>query len=260
MNELINIILEKYEILLYIFVRMTGIFVISPIFSRNNIPNIFKIGFALIVSLLVASIITGENIDYNDFEILIIIIRELIIGIIIGYISYLFFSAFYIAGQIVDTQIGFGMVNVLDPQHNIQIPIMGNFFYIIAILVFLTINGHHLLLKAVVASFQVLQIGQFTINEVVLSNFIKIIAQIFEIGFKISSPVIATIFLANVLLGILARTMPQMNVFIVGMPLKIIIGLLTLVIILPVFILALQHIFGNMYEEIFNFLKVVEKG
>ncbi len=260
MDMLIDIILNKYQIFLLVLVRVTGLFIATPIFSRNNIPNTLKVSFAVLLSFVLLNAINSNLVNYGIFDFTILIVKELAIGLVIGFISYLFFTSLYLAGQVIDMQIGFGMVNVLDPQSNIQIPIMGSFYYILAILVFLTIDGHYFLIEALTSSFEYVPIGHFVFTENILKQLTVILGQTLIIGFKISSPVLATIFLADVLLGILARTMPQMNVFIVGMPLKVSVGIVTIVVSLPLFFIALQHIFNNMYEEIFSFLKVIQKG
>ncbi|RKD34450.1 flagellar biosynthetic protein FliR [Thermohalobacter berrensis] len=261
MIDILNYILQKYDVFLIIFIRMSGIFIISPLFSRRNIPNITKIGFTLIISILLIYSVNGENlITLNGLEIFIVLVKELILGFLIGFICYITLMSLYIAGQIVDMQIGFGMVNVFDPLNNSQVPIVGNFYYIIAILTFLTINGHHILIKQLVNSFNIVPLGQIGFSDSIFQQFIFIFSQIFVIGFKISAPILATIFLTNVLLAILARTMPQMNVFIVGMPLKILIGILTIVIMIPLYSVVFQHIFDFMFSSVVDFLKAVNKG
>ncbi|MBS4536036.1 flagellar type III secretion system protein FliR [Clostridium sp. D2Q-14] len=259
--DIFDYIFSKYQIFLLVFIRMTGIFIITPIFSRTNIPTILKVSLSLIISIITFTTIGEQDlIIEGNIHLMILIFKELTIGLIIGFISYLFFVSLIIAGQIIDTQIGFGMANVFDPQHNTQVPITGNFYYILALLIFLTIDAHHWFLQAIVKSYSVLPIGNINLNDGILNQIIVIFSEIFNIGFKISSPVLATIFLSNVLLGILARTVPQMNVFVVGMPLKIVVGLLTIFITLPIYLIALQHIFNNMSGEIFNFLQLLTKG
>lgn len=260
METLLTNVIEKHQIFLLILVRMTGLFLLTPIFSRENIPNLFKIGFSVFCAIILVNIIDAGFSYLSPFELMLYTIKELLIGLMLGFISHLFLTSFYLAGQIIDMQIGFGMVNVLDPQHNIQVPVMGNFYYIIAILVFLTIDGHHLLIEALVNSYDYVPVGQFKFVGGFIDQLVRVVSQTFIIGLKISGPVLAAIFLSDVLLGILAKTMPQMNVFVVGMPLKILIGIVTITITLPLFIATLQHIFNNMYEEIFNFLKVIQKG
>lgn len=260
MYDILNIVLDKYEVFLFVFIRMTGFFVVTPIFSRKNIPSIYKVVFALFISTLIVNFITINMSLTNIEDIIVVVINEFCFGILLGFITYLYFTSLYIAGQIIDMQIGFGMVNVFDPQSNAQVPIIGNFYYIIALLFLFTINGHHILVKAIINSYDIVPIGYTICLTDLTTRFVGIFTQLFIIGFKVSSPILAAIFLSNVLLGILARTVPQMNVFVVGMPFKIFIGIITLIIIVPLYIFALQHIFEDMYEEIFNFMKVIAKG
>lgn len=260
MNDFLAMILSEYQILILILVRVSGLFIISPIFSRVNLPEPYKVAFSLLISLVLMNVVTGPSEPMSDLLLMIECIKELLIGFMIGFISYLFFSVFFIVGQIIDVQIGFGIVSVLDPQSNIQIPITGNFYQIIATLAFLVINGHHVLIEALVKSYDYVPIGYATLSVGMLNQFISIIGKLFILGFKIGSPILVTIIFVDVLLGILAKTMPQMNVFIVGMPLKITIGLALIIVTLPIFFITLHHIFNNMYVEIFNFLKVIQKG
>lgn len=260
MDTILTDLINKYQIFLFILVRVTGIFIISPIFSRRNIPNILKICFCVLLSFVLLNTVETDYVSSNIIDFVIVIFKELCLGLFVGFISHMFLTSLYVAGQIIDTQIGFGMVNVFDPQSNSQVPIIGTFYNVLAILVFLTINGHHYLIKALVSSYDYISIGQFAFTKNVITQIIDILGQTFIIGFKISGPILATIFIADVLLGILARTVPQMNVFVVGMPLKIIAGFFVLVASLPLIVVALQHIFSNMNEEIFEFLKLIHKG
>jgi flagellar biosynthetic protein FliR len=165
-----------------------------------------------------------------------------------------------VAGQIIDMQVGFGMINVLDPTMNTQVPLIGNFMYIITTILFLAIDGHHILLAALYKSYSILPINGFAFTEAMVNNITVIFAEVFVIGFKISIPVIAAALLAEVALGVLSRTVPQMNVFIVGIPLKIGIGLLTLYIMMPVFIQIMTVIFDRMYGYIYLIIRSMAKG
>ncbi|WP_041701674.1 flagellar biosynthetic protein FliR [Gottschalkia acidurici] len=260
MENLLDILLNQYQTLILLIVRVTGLFIISPIFSRINIPETYKIGFSVLLSFILLNTVEGPSTPLTDLLLIIACIKELITGFIIGFIAYLFFSVFFIIGQIIDIQIGFGMVSVLDPQSNVQIPITGNFYQIIATLIFLVVNGHHLLIEALVSSYDYIPMGKFVFSSDMVRQIVFILGKLFILGFKISSPILVVIILADVLLGILAKTMPQMNVFIVGMPLKIMVGIFLIIVTLPGFFIALQHIFNNMHEEIFNFLKAIQKG
>lgn len=254
MGELIELILNRYELFLLVFVRATGIFIISPFFSSQNIPNTIKIGLAASISIILTIVMP----DYvsPEGQLIIIIIKELMVGYILGYIAYAFFSAFYVMGQIVDMKIGFGMVNVIDPQNKIQVPLMGNFYYILAFLMMLAFDGHHSIIRALVDSYSFIPINGFNYNEEIVNFLINSLAKSFEIGFKLSTPVVAVIFLTDLVLGIISKTIPQMNVFVVGMPLKVLIGLFLILISMTVFLSVASNIFGIITNDLYHFLKI----
>ena len=259
MRSIFEILFNKYELFLLVLIRTSGIFLISPFFSSQNIPNIMKAGFSFILSILLTlTLDVNPNIVGTTFVVL--LFKELLVGLIIGFISYAFFSTFYVMGQIVDIKIGFGMVNVMDPQHKVQVPVMGNFYYILAFLLLLSVNGHHIIIKALTDSYKFIPIGKFTIEQDTAFFLINILSESFIAGFKLSTPIVAIIFLTDLLLGILARTIPQMNVFVVGMPLKILIGLVLIIVSMPIFYSIATGVFNEVIEDIYNFLKSFVKG
>jgi len=254
MEEIIELIFRQYELFLLIMVRTSGIFIFSPFFSSQNIPNIMKVGLTFSVSLLISSILPF-SVNLTNEVLLILIFKELMVGIIIGFISYVFFSAFYVMGQIADMKIGFGMVNVIDPQNKTQVPVMGNVYYILAFLMFLNFNGHHLLISTLVDSYTFLPIGSLKYTGDTMHILTNTLAKSFEIGFKLSTPIIAVVFLTDIVLGVMSKTIPQMNVFVVGMPLKVFIGLLIVIVSMPLFFSSLNGIFDLMINDIYKFIK-----
>lgn len=249
-----NLLFDKYELFLLVLVRTSGIFLISPFFSSQNVPNIMKVGFSIILSVLI-TLTLDVKVDYTDITFVSIIIKELMVGFVIGFISYAFFSTFYVMGQIIDMKIGFGIINVMDPQHRVQVPLMGNFYYILAFLLLLSINGHHIIINALIDSYNFIPIGKFVIKEDSAFLLVDVLAKSFATGFKLSAPIVIIIFLTDLLLGILSRTIPQINVFIVGMPLEILIGLLIISVSMPIFYAMATGVFNQTVETIYNFLK-----
>ncbi|MEA4849754.1 MAG: flagellar biosynthetic protein FliR [Clostridiaceae bacterium] len=261
MDSISAILADRFLVLLLVFVRMSSLFVITPVFGRRELPAYFKIGLAFFCSYILVPLLGDVHVEYSSLlSFSVIIAREFLVGIIIGFASFLVFSALYVAGQIIDMQVGFGMINVLDPTMNTQVPLIGNFMYIITTILFLAIDGHHILLAALYKSYSILPINGFAFTEAMVNNITVIFAEVFVIGFKISIPVIAAALLAEVALGVLSRTVPQMNVFIVGIPLKIGIGLLTLYIMMPVFIQIMTVIFDRMYGYIYLIIRSMAKG
>lgn len=255
MEDVFNLLLNRYQIFLLIMVRTSGIFIFSPFFSAQNIPNIMKIGLTFSVSLIISTIIPTHY-DFSTTTLFVVLFKELTIGLIIGFISYGFFSAFYVMGQLIDMKIGFGMVNVIDPQNRVQVPLMGNFYYTLSFLLMLGLNGHHSIIMALKDSYNFIPIGEFIYSESAMYLITDILVKSFEIGFKLSIPVVAVIFLTDIMLGIISKTIPQMNVFVVGMPLKILVGLMITSIGIPIFFSSIDGYFDYILEYIYRFLKI----
>lgn len=244
---------------LLIFVRITGIFMMTPIFGSKNINKYIKVGLALIITYILFPLAfqNGVTIPEHFLPYLFVVMGELVIGLIIGFVSSLVFSSIQMAGQLLDMQIGFGVINIIDPQSGTQVPLIGNFKYILALLLFLATNGHHVLLSALFSSFKLVPVTGFTVQAALSDFIINMVSGTFVIALKISMPILITIIITDIALGILARTMPQMNIFVVGVPGKILIGLFVLSLALPFYIIFLEMAFNGMYKDIFRLLALL---
>lgn len=254
-NWLINFP-DKIAIFALITVRMASLFIVTPVFGRKEMPRYMKVGFAVFCSIILMPMLSNTVLEYNNLlEFAALVIKEFLVGLIMGYVSFLVFSAIYVAGQIMDLQIGFGMVNVIDPMMGGQVPMTGNYFYIITVLFFLMIDGHHVLFRALFESYHIIPLGGFAFTTTLVSNIASVVAATFLIGIQISIPILAALLLTEVGLGILSRTVPQMNVFVIGMPLKMALGLLTLYFMMPVFFQVMQVLFDRMYAYLYLIMK-----
>lgn len=250
--DLFALVQNQIALFLLIFVRVSGIFTTAPVFGGRNVPVLIKAGMSLIFAVLLLPALSQHItvIPGSLFLYILLVLKEYLVGLIIGFTASLLFSAVQMAGHLIDTQIGFGMVNVLDPLFGQQVPLIGNFKYILALLVFLATNGHHLLIYGFMASFQVVPVTHVMFHATLSALLVDMIGGFFVIAFKISLPVIVTLLLMDVGMGILARTMPQMNIFIIGMPAKIILGLFILSISMPFYIFFIEVLFNGMYENL----------
>lgn len=256
--ELLAIINNHFYTFLLLTVRFSGLYLGSPIFGGRNVPSHVKIGLAFISSLIITPIYSvGITINQIDFSIILLVFTELIIGLGIGYIAMLTFTAIQFAGQFIDVQMGFGIVNVVDPQFGNPIPIIGNFKYVVALLLLLTVNGHHLLIDGLFKSVELIPVGQVALGQNTIAFIFMLFVQMFIISLQVGLPIIGTLFIVDIGLGIVARTVPQMNVFVVGIPLKIIVGFTLLIITFPLYIRLLLHIFEQMHNNIYQFIQIL---
>lgn len=232
---------------LLVFTRIFGFFAIAPFFGRREFPFQARAGLAALVTSIIYPVVNKIAFEGSLWEMVALFVKEAAVGFLMGFVVFLMFSTVYILGEIVDFGMGFGIVSVLDPQINTQVPILGNFFYILTILIFLNINGHHVMLGMLIRSFEVLPPGEPVLTQNLLYGILESFYAMFEAGVKMSLPLISATFLADFALGIMARAVPQMNVFIVGLPFKIVIGVFFLIIILPAFVTALDVLFNGSY-------------
>ncbi|SNX55503.1 flagellar biosynthetic protein FliR [Thermoanaerobacterium sp. RBIITD] len=259
--ELSFYILNNIQYFLVVFVRMLGIFILTPLFGTKTLPAMFKIGLAFFTSIILFDLVK-INIDVNNlYQYFILVFNEFLIGLLIGLASMISFSAIYLAGQLIDYQLGFGIVNILDVEKETQVPLMGNFIYILTLLLFLLIDGHHKIFIMLAQSYNMIPAGsavlQFdNINAVIT----KIVTDMFALGFRISAPIVLSTLLSDLTLSIISRTIPQLNVFMVGMPLKIFVGIFTMFIMLPMYLAIIDVLFNGMYSDIFLLLKSMLKG
>ena len=225
---------------LLILTRITAFFVTIPLFSYRSIPATQRIIFGAIIAWMMVYTIEVPELAI-DGTFIMLVIREAVIGLFIGIIAYIIMAAIQIAGGFIDFQMGFAMANIIDPQTGAQSPLFGQFLNALAMLLLLALNGHHLLLDGIFYSYQFLPIdgswpafGSSNVVEFVVKTF----AQTFAIAFQMSIPIVATLFLVDLALGITARTVPQLNIFVVGFPIKIGVSFLVLLIMMAVFIAA----------------------
>lgn len=259
MLEYIN--LSLLPTFLLIFARMIAFFVVMPLFSYRTIPTTFKIGFSVFLSLIfISSLETTEVIEF-DFQFILLIMKEVIIGLLIGLIAYIILSAVQIAGGFIDFQMGFAIANVIDPQTGAQSPIIGQYFYIFALLFLLSVNGHHLLIDGIYHSYQLIPIDSFfsigeDFGEFILLTFNKM----FLIAFQMSIPLVGCLFLVDVALGIIARTVPQVNVFVVGLPLKIAVSFSVLLFFMAIYISLTKMLFEYMFKVMRDLMLILGGG
>lgn len=246
---MLSITLESFFM---VFGRMTGLFLSAPVFANRQMPARIKV---LIIILLSAAMAYYVPVNYavqltSPAYFIAALAVEVAIGYAIGFAAYVCFAAIQLAGQIMDMQMGFAIVNVVDPMSGTQIPLMGNFNNLLALLIYLSINGHHYLIQAVAQSYQAIPVLGAHLSNDFMDLLVKITVYMFAIAVKISAPVVIAILTTDIAMGFVARTVPQMNVFIVGIPLKIFMGLIALLVMLPVYVWFMALLFEKFFGYI----------
>jgi len=250
--QLWDLFFQKADLYLLFWARVAGLFLTAIPFNHRNIPVQLKIWFAALVAFFIFSSYWQVQIavasDLGGY--LLQFLGELLTGAAIGFLTQIAFAVFQVAGQFIDMQTGFGVVNVIDPQSGLQYPVIGTFKYLIAVIFFLTINGHHYLLAALNKSYHIIPIGKAHISGSLVSWILNLAGGMFSTAFQIALPILGALFIADLALGVIARTVPQMNVFLVGMPLKIGLGLALVLVMMPYLVWAFGRIFAGLFEDL----------
>lgn len=252
-------LIPQITVFLLILVRVTAFFVTVPFFSYRTIPQQVRILLAFILSwMMYYTVDVGPFVVNGDYMML--VIKEAMIGLLLGLIAYIVMSAIQIAGSFIDFQAGFAIANIIDPQTGAQSPLIGQFFNIIALLVLLAIDGHHLILDGIYYSYQFMPIDQLFPNfgdENVTDFIMKTFTAIFGISFQMAAPVVATLFLVDLALGITARTVPQLNIFVVGFPIKIAVTFIVLFIMMAVMVEVIRNLIELLIYTMRNFMTIL---
>ena len=250
----------QFQIFMLVLIRMNAMFTIAPFFSSDILTFRVRAILSFLVTLVIFPVISskGYPISENMGEYFLMVIREVAIGLYIGFLISLTFTAFQLAAQFFALQSGFGMSEVLDPVSQISIPVLGQLINLVGLLVFLAINGHHFLIQAVYSSYELAPIMTFDVA--VMGRLFEFLAHsfgnMFVIALKIALPILGTLFLLTVSMGVLAKAAPQMNILMLGFPIKVAATFGLLLIASPMIVrimwVALERSFEFMTRVLLN--------
>jgi flagellar biosynthetic protein FliR len=246
----------QIELFFLVFLRVGAIVIMLPILGDRTSPVRIKAGLSLFITILVVPFLDiPAGISEDVFALGMKIGGELLTGIVLGFAGRLLFEGIQMAGQLIGFQMGFSIVNIIDPVTSEQVSIIAEFQYLLAGLFFLAVDGHHILLRAISESYTVVPIFGFHMTGFLVQNFADLTRDMFVVTMKISAPVVVALVFANIGLGLVARTVPQINVFIVGFPLQIAIGLIGVGLTVPVFLHVSTGLFSGLSGQITLLLK-----
>jgi flagellar biosynthesis protein FliR len=252
MINILDSIYQYLDLFILMFIRITALIVSSPIFGRKVIPNMMKIGLCLFITYIIFAAMPDKTVpQYSGvFEFGLMCVKEMLFGLALGFVTNLFFTLVETSGTIMDMQIGFGMVSVFDVQNNISAPVTGTFLNIIMLVCFLGVNGHLRLITILENTFAQIPVGAVTLNPRIGLTALDVFITAFVLAINVAMPMIAAGLLSEVALGFIVRAVPQVNVFVVGMPMKILLGFMVMLLIIPIYVNFTGVIFDRMFESI----------
>lgn len=220
-----------------IFVRVGSLFILVPFLGNRSIPIIAKIAMAFFISAIIINVMNVQtSISSSEpYLFALAMLKESFVGWMIGFAAYLVYTTLTLAGQFIDHQIGFSMVNVFDPLSQIQLSITGTLYYYLVLLLTLITNTYHYFIRGIIKSFDLIPIGSGTISTQLYNGMLGFINETFVIALQIAAPFFFVIMVMDMVLALLARTAPQLNLFVIGFPLKIFLGIVVMLITINVF-------------------------
>ena len=246
------------QIFILVFFRVASVIWLLPIFSSRNLSVPFKAGVSLLIAFLLFDKVAADSVVTADaYAIFLLLLKETFIGLTIGFFVRTLFMVVYAAGEVISLQSGFAFARFMDPTSMSYMSILEQFGNVLAIMIFLALDAHHILLSGLAASFQQVPLGALAIKANIFQYLIEATGKLFSVGLQIGAPVIVTLFLVELALGLLSRMIPQINVFVEGIPLKIIIALFMLSLSLNLIVPVLAGIFKGMDVHILRLFRMM---
>ena len=237
---------------LYILMRMSGFVLLNPLFGRNNVPGIYKAGFIMLLTVVVASTYTGAGVEVPNtvVEFCLRAFLELGMGFLLAVIMQFFFYIPEQAGEVIDTQMGMSMASTYDAGTQTQRTTTASLLSMLMLLIFLTANGHQTLLRIMLTSGDIVPFGSAALGDAAANRAVELFAQCALLSVKLCLPILATELLGQVGMGILMKVIPQINVFAINIELKVLIGLVMLLLMLAPFSEFLLGVEAAMLDEL----------
>lgn len=256
---MIDLGLEGQKFVL-VFFRVVSMLWLLPLFQSTSVSVVYKAGLSLIIAFLLFGPVVAPDLRGDAFLLLLAVGKEILVGLSIGFFVRVLFSMVSAAGEVVSMQSGLSFARSMDPTLAVQTTVIEQFQSLLATMVFLGIDGHHTLLASLAASLRQVPPGAIAVRPILSQYMIEAVGRLFAASLKICAPVVATLFLVDLALGILARMIPQVNVFIEGASIKILTSLAMLALSLNIMVPVIAGVFRGLDGEMIRIVKCVAGG
>jgi flagellar biosynthesis protein FliR len=254
-----EVYVSQFVVFLMLFVRITALVVTAPVLGYQAVPVQVKVAIGLFLALVFYPMATAHApvIDTRLVPLVVTALKEVAVGLLLGFVLSLLFAGARFAGDVIGLSMGFSMANVFDPESAQSVSLIGQFLYIVSTLLFILLNGHHFVLESLQLSYAAVPIGGLGLNVLMGEGIIKLTGFMFIIAVKLAAPVIVALFLIDVGLAVLARVVPQINIFMVSFPLKISVGLVMLIAIGPMMIYVFKKLLTSFETDVLAIVKAL---
>jgi flagellar biosynthetic protein FliR len=251
---------QKIEVFLLVLARTAGIFTLVPLFGAAQVPVRLRITIAFGIAIVFVPLCMPAGnapLALDVISMVLMIVKEAFVGLVIGFVTILVFAAIQNAGDLIDMHSGFSFASMIDPINGAQTSVAGRFHHLLAGMLFFAINAHHILISGLADSFRIVPIGQMALNPDLARGVTDLFVALFAVAIRIAAPVVAAVFLADVAMAIIARVVPQMNILMAGLPLKLGVGLIGMLVALPVSIVLTKNALGGIYPDTAGLLRIL---
>jgi len=240
--------LLQWNLSLFILIlsRWAGMIMLAPVFGARGVPALVRLGLAASLTVIIYPLIfaTKPTIPIELLPYIAVVFKEVLVGLVIGFVIYTMTAVLQGAGQLIDFQMGFTMGAAIDPVYGVQSPMMGNFQMVLATMLLLSTNAHHFLIAAMVKSYAYIPINPSNLSSHYL-YYAQLVTNVFSLAIQLAMPVFGALLVSDIGVGLLSRTVPQLNIFSIVFPVKIIFGFVILYLALPFFGESITHLFNT---------------
>ena len=240
-----------FTLLLFIFMRMSGCIMFNPILGRKNLPVIVKVGLTMMLTVFSYHLVPAQTIEISSFLVLFFsLLKELLIGYTVGYVIQLFLSIMLISGENMDMQIGISMSKIYDPQSNVSMPLSASLINTMFILIFFAVNGHLTLIQIFIKLCVMVPYGSLRFEPAMYQQLVDMFSLILVYAVKMSLPVLAAELITEIAVGLVMRAVPQIDVFVINIQFKVILGFIIIIIMAPPLASFLEKLILLMFDNI----------
>lgn len=245
---------NNFQSFMLMFSRLIGLFMIAPVFSSESVPISTRMIFSFLVTLILFPVTFSfmPEVPKDMLTYALIVVSEAFIGLLIGFMIAIFFASFQMAGDFFNVQLGFSYAEVLDPMTQVSLPVISSLKNLMAILIFLSMGAHRMVIKSLAYSFEKIQVINFTkeVNQGIYRALEDALGAMFLIAFKIALPVLGILFLVTIAEALMGKAAPQLNILQLSFPIKIVIGLIVLISVMAFIVAQMESAFQVAFDKI----------
>ena len=252
MGAILDTVSLRLDLFILMFIRVSALILASPVFGHKAMPNLVKVCLCIVLTyvMFAGNALAPQPHYDNLLGFAVLCIKELLFGMALGFVMRMFFSLVQTSGHYIDMQMGFGMVNALDVQGQTSVPITANLLSIVLLVSFFGVNGHLKLIYILNSTFAQIPVGTVSLNPLIGTTALEMFVFTFLLAVHVALPLIMSGLLGELALGFITRAVPQINVFVVGIPIKVVLGFLILLLVLPIYVSFTDVIFDRMFESV----------